>query len=175
MVAKLNPFVKVMPRTGRPPKPVELKRRLGNPGKRPLPEPVTAIRPVDAKTLGELSPKTGMELIEALMEAGADEWISQTDALATLHLVKDAWDERTVLKGIIDREGFTQTINGRVYARPEVGMLRELEKRLTTWLGLLGLNPADRGRLGLAQVKAKRTGLAALREEVALKARRGGG
>ena len=161
-----------MPRTGRPPKPIELKRRLGNPGKRPLPEPITSIRPFEVEALSDDGPKTGLELVEALMAAGAGEWISEVDALTTLRLVKDAWDERAVLKAIIAREGHTQEVDGRIWARPEVGMLRELEKRLTTWLGLLGLNPADRGRLGLAQVQAKATGLAALREEVAAKAGR---
>ena len=80
----------------------------------------------------------------------------------------------TVWGSVTNLKGHTQVVEGRIYARPEVAMLRELEKRLTTWLGLLGLNPADRGRLGLAQVRTKATGLAALREEVALKARRGG-
>ena len=162
-----------MPRKPGPaPKPIELKRKLGNPGRRPLPEPLAVIRPVDVEAFGADGPRTGMELVEALMAAGADEWISQTDALTTLRLLRDGWDERAHLRGIIAREDHTQEVEGRMYARPEVGMLRELEQRLTTWLGLLGLNPADRGRLGLAQVKAKPTGLAALRAGLATKAGR---
>ena len=131
-----------------------------------------SIRPVDVETLSDDGPETRLELVEALMAAGAGEWISEVDALTTLRLVKDAWDERAVLRGVIAREGHTQEVDGRIWARPEVGMLRELEKRLTTWLGLLGLDPADRGRLGLAQVKAKPTGLAALRAGLATKAGR---
>jgi len=162
-----------MPRKPGPaPKPIELKKRLGNPGRRPLPEPVVSIRPFEVEAFGDDGPKTGLELVEALMAAGADGWISEVDALTTLRLVKDAWDERGTLREIIAREGHTQEVEGRIWARPEVGMLRELEKGLTTWLGLLGLDPADRGRLGLAQVQAKPTGLAALREEVAAKAGR---
>ena len=65
--------------------------------------------------------------------------------------------------------------NGPPKAADLAAMLRELERQLTTWLAQLGLNPADRGRLGLALVQAKATGLAALREERALKAGRRAG
>ena len=108
------------------------------------------------------------------MEAGAGTWISETDALVTLRLVTEAWDERAALRGVIAKYGHT-TSKRKPVARPEVKMLRELEKQLTVWLSQLGLNPADRGRLGLAEVKAKATGLAALREEAALKAGRRAG
>jgi P27 family predicted phage terminase small subunit len=164
-----------MPRTGRPPKPIEQKKRLGNPGKRPLPDPVLAVVPADVTHINGHGPKDGMELVQALMDAGAKEWVSETDALATMRLVKEAWDERARLKDIIDEEGYTQIVKDRVWARPEVSMLREVEKQLTVWLAQLGLNPADRGRLGLAKVQAKATGLAALREERALKAGRPAG
>jgi P27 family predicted phage terminase small subunit len=134
---------------------------------------VTAIRPVQVEVVNGHGPETGLDLVAALMQAGAGSWIGETDALATLRLVKDAWDERAVLRALIAEHGYTQDGQGGVkVARPEVGMLRALEGQLTTWLSQLGLNPADRGRLGLAQVQAKATGLAALREERALKAGR---
>lgn len=163
-----------MPR-GQPPKPVELKKRLGNPGKRPLPSPVTTIRPVQVAVVNGHGPTTGLELVEALMAAGAQDWIGETDALATLRLVKDAWDERRHLREYIEKEGHVVLDDrGNHKANPAVAQLRELERQLTTWLAQLGLNPADRGRLGLAQVQAKATGLAALRSERALKAGRPG-
>lgn len=171
-----------MPRTGgvrqgagAKAKPLEMKLRVGPEGRghRPLPDPVTAITPVQVELVNGHGPKTGLDLVHALMEQGADQWIGSTDALATLRLVKDGWDERLMLRTILEEQGYTQLNDkGVVIARPEVAMLREVEKQLTVWLGLLGLNPADRGRLGLAQVKAKATGLAALREERALKAGR---
>jgi P27 family predicted phage terminase small subunit len=134
---------------------------------------VSAITPVQVEMVNGHGPQTGMDLVKALMAAGADQWIGETDALATLRLVKEAWDERKALRELIAEHGYTQhNKDGVVVARPEVAMLREVEKQLTGWLGLLGLNPADRGRLGLAQVKAQATGLAALRAERALKAGR---
>jgi P27 family predicted phage terminase small subunit len=161
---------------GRPPKTLEEKKRLGNPGKRPLPRPITAIRPVQVEVVNGHGPQTGVELVEALMAAGAGSWIGETDALATLRLVTEAWDERAALRANVEEHGHTQ-INekGLEVARPQVAMLREVEKQLSVWLGLLGLNPADRGRLGLAQVQAQKTGLAALREQRALKAGRPAG
>jgi len=149
-----------------------VKKRRGNPGRRPLPEPVKALTPFDAGLLNGHGPEDGMALVDAILAAGAREWIGETDALAMLRLVKDAWDERSRLREIIATEGHTFERDDRIWPRPEVAMLRELEKILTTWLGLLGLDPVDRGRLGLALVKAKATGLAALREERALKAGR---
>ena len=150
---------------GRPPKPLEEKIRLGNPGKRKLPTPVTVIAPIDVQVMTGDGPQTGDELVEAIMAAGAAAWISETDALFTLRLVKDGWDERRQLRRVIDEEGHTQyvvrldragnEVGGRITARPEVAMLRELEKQLTTWLSQLGLNPSDRGRLGLGRVQAR--------------------
>ena len=82
---------------GRPPKPLEQKMRLGNPGKRRLPRPVTVIAPVDVQVMNGDGPRTGDELVDALMAAGAGSWIGETDALFTLRLVRDGWDERRLL------------------------------------------------------------------------------
>ena len=148
-----------MPREGRPPKPVEVKRRLGNPGQRPLPNPITAIAPYEVIT-GTVEPRNGEELVQALLAAGAAAWIGSTDQLATLRLVQEGWDAREHLRSVLAEHGwsYSSTVIGgglRWYPRPEAQQLADLEKRLTTWLSQLGLNPADRGRLGLAQVKAK--------------------
>ena len=147
-----------MPRTGRPPMPVELKRRLGNPGKRPLPDPVTVLAPLSVIDR-PATPDDGEALIAALLEAGAAAWIGTTDQLATLRLLQDGWDRRARLMTDIDRHGHTYAATGqggtRHYPRPEVAILRDLERQITVWLSQLGLNPADRGRLGLAQVKAR--------------------
>jgi len=165
---------------GRPRKPLEEKRRLGNLSKVPLPNPVTSLKPVDVKVITNDGPRDGDELVQALMAAGAATWIGETDALATLRLVRDAWDERQVLRDLIAKHGYTDVATSdrggsRPIARPEVAMLRDVEKQITVWLGQLGLNPSDRGRLGLAEVRAKATGLSALREERALKAGRHAG
>lgn len=146
-----------MPRTGRPPTPTERKRRLGNPGKRPLPSNnVIALAPMVGQVVG---PETdGDGLIVALLGSAASAWIAEPDRLAALVLLRDAWDERGRLREFIAEEGSSYASDGpggrRWYARPEAAQLSDLEKRITTWLSLLGLTPADRSRLGVAEVKA---------------------
>jgi P27 family predicted phage terminase small subunit len=159
-----------MPRTGRPPKPVELKRRLGNPGKRALPKPVTALAPVTVVEVA--APTSGADLATALLDAGAGTWIGQTDRLGLLSLLVDAWDERAALRADLAANGWAYTSYSKVAGeqrkiRPEVVRLEKLEKQITSWLSLLGLTPTDRTRLGVAEVRARSTleELRARREE----------
>lgn len=154
-----------MARTGRPPKPIELKRRVGNPGHRPLPKGITAIQP--AVVVME-PPARGDDLVAALMSGPAAAWIAQPDRVLLLELVREAWDERARLREDIARNGYG---DGR-YARQEVARLAHLERTLTTWLSLLGLSPTDRSRLGVAEVKA-RSKLEALRDRRASRNRAG--
>lgn len=149
-----------MPRPhGPPPKPTELKRRLGNPGKRPLPAPIVALAPIVAAPL-TLAPESGDALIDRLLDGPASAWIGEPDRLVLLSLVHDAWDRRAALAADIAAHGRTYRSESRVsgvqyHDRPEVRQLEHLEKQLTTWLSLLGLSPADRSRLGVAEVRAR--------------------
>lgn len=150
-----------MPPTGRPPKPTELKRRLGNPGKRALPAPITALAP--AITPGLPAAPAADELVAALMEAGAGAWIGKTDR-PLLQLVEDDWAERAKLRAFLDKVGMSYVSESKVsgmqiHPRPELLQLREVEKRLDRRLSLLGLTPTDRSRLGVAEVKAQKTKL----------------
>jgi len=152
-----------MPRTGRPTKPVELKRMLGNPGKRPLRTPITALAPIVTlpHPIAEL---TGTAFVQQLLDAGASAWISTTDQLGVLTLLGDAWDERRTLRAaaMVVPDGMDpKTL--RAWGESTRKELRDLEKQITAWLSLLGLTPTDRSRLGVAEVKA-RTKLEELRE-----------
>ena len=149
-------------RPGPPPQPNELKRRRGNPGKRPLPaSDITAIAPVTVIEIANPSaPSSGDDLTRALLEAGAASWVGQTDRLALLAMLRDGWDERAYLRSFIAENGrsyesFSKVSGVQYHDRPEVRQLAALEKQITTWLSLLGLTPADRSRLGVAEVKAQ--------------------
>ncbi len=150
------------------PKPVELKRRTGNPGHRPLPTAVTLIAPAQVDIIDP--PTTGRALIAALLDGPAAAWIAEPDRLALLELVASAWDERARLQAAIANlpEGWE---SGR-YSPAAFIRLERVERNLTTWLSLLGLTPVDRSRLGVAEVKA-RTKLEALRERRASRGRAG--
>jgi hypothetical protein len=157
-----------MAQTGRPPKPVELKRRIGNPGGRPLPKAITRIAPATVEIIDP--PTSGMGLIEALLDGPAAAWIAQPDRLGLLELVRSAWDERASLQSAVADlpDGWE---SGR-YTPAALIRLERVERNLTTWFSLLGLSPVDRSRLGVAEVKA-RTKLEALRDRRASRGRAG--
>lgn len=131
---------------GRPPKPLEQKRLLGNPGKRALPKadslqilPRAVELPQPSRPLG----KPGRELWDRVWTAGVS-WISpDTDheiLLITCELVDERWNLRTKVlreEEPADRRNLTQ-----------------LTKLVQENLSLLGFTPADRTRLGVAEVKA---------------------
>lgn len=139
-----------------PTKPTELKRRLGNPGKRPLPAGLTALAPV----------ATTMDPPDTLGDEGAHEWrhvlasarwIGPSD-LRNLRLYCEAIDRRSALMAEVASQGYVlYTDKGYAYLNPAVGALQTTEVQLTKWLSLLGLTPSDRSRLGVAEVKAQST------------------
>lgn len=146
-------------RRGPAPMPTEQKRRLGNPGHRPLPAKVVALAPV---IVGDptASPTTGDDLIAAILTTPASTWIARSDQLALLALLRDGWDERAALRADIAENGRSYRSESKVsgvqyHNRPEVLQLEHLEKQITTWLSLLGLSPTDRSRLGVAEVKTR--------------------
>ena len=128
---------------GRPPKPVEQKRALGNPGKRALPGgsnlaavPALNIDPVD------LDPVTTLEAVFAAGKA----WLASTDTVACA-MLRESIEERAVLRDLVMQ---TQSTDARK-------ALRDLDKQIIGQLSLLGFDPAGRSRLGLAEVKAQST------------------
>ncbi len=132
---------------GRPSKPIEQKRMLGNPGKRPLPsegtlqqlEPVSTV-PTPPRPL--LQP--GLELWNRVWSAGAS-WISpQTDLellLMTCEMVDERWNLRIKVM---------QSNNMQMARR-----LDNLSRLVVSNLSLLGFTPSDRSRLGVAEVRAR--------------------
>lgn len=144
---------------GPPPIPTERKRARGNPGHQKLPSrsQVVALVPVatndeSPSNLGE----AGVELWETVTQFGSS-WIANTDR-ALLAKLCEAEDRRYELLARIEADGAVlYTDKGYAYAHPCVGMLSTLEAQMTKWYSLLGLTPADRARLGLAEVKAQST------------------
>jgi P27 family predicted phage terminase small subunit len=66
-------------------------------------------------------------------------------------------DRRVELLSHIAEHGWTvvRPGDGHMVANPAVAMLADVEKRLVHMASLLGLTPADRTRMGLAEVKAQ--------------------
>ena len=130
---------------GRPSKPTEQKRLLGNPGKRALPSGTIAI-PMASEPPEPHRPllKYGRELWDKVWGMGAT-WISpNTDTellLMTCEMIDERWNLRVKVMQTDD-------------ARLRRG-LRELDRQIVSQLSLLGFSPADRSKLGVAEVKAQ--------------------
>ncbi len=130
-----------------PPKPNELKRKLGNPGKRPLPElknvitlPMAYETPIPPRPLGS----EGLKLWNRIWDSGKT-WISPDTDIELVTILCESMDERTQLRLAV--------LRGTDW-RDRVA-LRSLEGQLVSILSTLGLNPTQRGRLGVAEVKAR--------------------
>lgn len=144
-------------RPGPAPLPNESKRRRGNPGGRALPKPLTLIAP---SVVVVDPPGDGADLVRSLIEGPAGAWIGEPDRIALVELLRDAWDERLALRAAIAALP-PDWAAGR-YSPAAFIRLERVERNLTTWLSMLGLSPADRSRLGVAEVRAK-SNLEALR------------
>jgi phage terminase small subunit len=128
-----------------PPKPNELKRKQGNPGKRPLPAiasvialPMAPEAPTPPRPLGQ----EGLKLWNRIWDHGKT-WISPTSDIELVTLLCESMDERTQLRLTV--------LRGSDW-RDRVA-LRSLESQLVSMLSALGLNPVDRTRLGVAEVQ----------------------
>jgi hypothetical protein len=142
-------------RTGRPPKPTEQKRLLGNPGKRRLPTGVVVLEPAERTPIEPIA--SGDDLVAELLAGPASAWIAQPDRLGLMQLLRDAWDERRIIRQALflgPPEDWEPKVVV-VWFTDERRALRELEKQITAWLSLLGLSPTDRSRLGVAEVKPR--------------------
>lgn len=132
---------------GRPSKPIEQKRLLGNPGKRAMPDEnsVVLLQQVE-ETPEPPRPllKYGQDLWDRIWGMGAT-WVSDKTDLELLVMTCEMVDERWNLRV-------------KVMQSDDVAMrrgLRELDRQIVSNLSLLGFTPSDRSRLGVAEVKAK--------------------
>lgn len=144
-----------MAQRGRPPKPTEVKRALGNPGKRKLPEAKTVVALPQIQSTPEASRPLGThgkQFWDRVWEMGAT-WISGNTDYEAMLMTAEMVDERWNLRVKVMREG----------AARDRRALRDLDRAIQSQLSLLGLTPADRTRLGVAEVK-KMSKLAELRQ-----------
>ena len=129
-----------------PPKPIEQKRLTGNPGKRALPKQLDTI----ALPAGRVEPMrpleyAGQQLWDSVFEHG-ELWISNRTDIHLLQMTAEQLDRRESLRNAL----VDDPTENQVLMR-----LAELEKTISSNLGLLGFTPSDRTRLGLAEVKTK--------------------
>ncbi len=146
---------------GRPSKPIEQKRLLGNPGKRALPDEGTiALIPMATSTPEPTRPllRYGKELWDKVWDTGIN-WISPNTDTELLLMTCEMIDERWNLRVRVMTDNDPKDRRG----------LRELDRAIVSNLSLLGFSPSDRSRLGIAEVKK----MSKLEELMARKAQRG--
>ncbi|MDJ0373875.1 phage terminase small subunit P27 family [Streptomyces sp. H10-C2] len=82
-------------------------------------------------------------------------WMAESDRVAVTMLC-ELFDRRAGWLARLEASApVLYTDKGYAYANPLVGMLSTVERELGRAMAALGLTPADRTRLGLAEVKAK--------------------
>lgn len=131
-----------------PPKPTEVKRKLGNPGKRALPDKAKTIAIAQISSVPEPERQlfeAGFAFWERIWSMGKT-WISENTDAELLLMTCEMIDERVRLRAL-------------VWNNPEAWRerkaLRELDKAIVSNLSLLGFTPTDRTRMGVAEVKAR--------------------
>jgi hypothetical protein len=132
---------------GRPSKPIEQKRALGNPGKRALPktgEVVVLEQTGDIPKPPRPLLKYGQELWNRVWSMGAT-WVSVKSDLELLVMTCEMIDERWNLRVKVMQSDDAAMRRG----------LRELDRQIVSNLSLLGFTPSDRARLGVAEVKVR--------------------
>lgn len=139
---------------GRPRKPIEQKRKNGNPGQRPLPDSKNVI------ALPQIKSDAPLHLSDAGQKMWLDvramaPWIANTDVRLLVELC-EKMDKKYELKEKLALSDYVlYTDKGYAYANPLFGMLNTVENDIVKLLSLLGLTPTDRSKLGVAEVKAK--------------------
>lgn len=124
-------------------KPVERKRRIGNPGGRKLPE-VVAMAEITSlpnthipEPHRKLEEEYGLRLWNQIWSSGAG-WLKQNMDTELVLMVCEAMQERIILKLILQ--------NDQSLWR-ERRALREVDRQIISLLGQLGFSPSERGLL----------------------------
>lgn len=145
---------------GRPAKPAEVKRANGNPGNRPLPDaplPGTGLQAATSTPTPPSLGNDGQALWEHVWTAGRS-WLSPDSDFTIIKMLCEAHDEHeTIRRQLASGEvlRYYNTANGQIVTHPLVTQLSNLRSQMTAWLAAIGFSPADRSRLGLAEVRIK--------------------
>ena len=134
------------PTAGRPPKPNELKRLMGNPGNHPLPDLNVITHLPMAREIPEPP--------ESLRDSGLDLWnrawgvaITWLSPVSDIEAIKNACHLADANEAARDRYMIsTEPADAKAYVA--------INKAYTDSLTSLGFDPVSRSRLGVAEVRA---------------------
>lgn len=131
---------------GRPARPTEQKKLLGNPGRRPIPDGGELVALGSGRTQ-PMRPLTfsGRQLWDAVFDHG-ELWVSPTLDVHLLQMTCEQLDRRDALLALVPDAPNDRTLNMN---------LNDLEKAIAVNLGKLGFTPSDRSRLGFTLAKTR--------------------
>lgn len=126
-----------------PAKPLEQKRALGNPGHQKLPK-AGSLMSIPGGYIEPFRPLeyAGQQLWDSVFKHG-ELWVSNRTDVHFLMMVCEQLDRREWLRSKLVEDDDWHLIK----------QLNDLERLIASNLGQLGFTPADRTRLGLAEVK----------------------
>lgn len=131
-------------RNGPPPTPNELARRRGNPSKKTLPKEASLVVLEGSREAPE--PPVALEAygrrLWDLAWREAHAWLARTDTWVLALLCQDVDERESLRLAALEGEDWRARV-----------ALRTLDKQITDRLQLLGFTPADRTRLGVAEVR----------------------
>ena len=130
---------------GPPPVPNELARRRGNPGKKSLPDEETVPTLPQSDEAPAPPAHLGPQGVEVWNEVWGNGlyWVSQKTDYRSVRLLAELHDERWALREVVLTEGDWR----------QRSQLRSVDKQIIDLLCMLGMTPADRTRLGVAEVR----------------------
>ncbi len=141
---------------GRKPKPIEQKRREGNPGKRKLPSRARQVKVLGPGTVNDWDPP------ETLRAVGRKHWMTVVIPLhearlidiadrAFLELMCECWQRIDGARRMIDRAGLmSRGSTGQIREHPAVGIIRAESVLYLRYAEQVGSTPAARARLQVA-------------------------
>lgn len=145
---------------GRPAKPAEMQRALGNPGHKVLPAAPTPGSGIESDGSIPVAPDlgpAGLELWAHVWQAGR-QWLAPEADRTLVTKLCQAEDEYEQIREAFatgQAERVYVTSNGSIVSHPFIAQMKDLRVQMTSWLSALGFSPADRARLGLAEVRVR--------------------
>lgn len=145
---------------GRPAKPVEQHRLAGNPSKKHLPDapmPGQGLQSATGIPAAPLLGDQGLALWNHVWVAGRT-WLSPESDVTIVTMLCEAQDDYALIRDTLNSGAeprFYITANGQMVTHPLVTQLQNLRAQMTSWLAAIGFSPADRSRLGLAEVRVR--------------------
>jgi P27 family predicted phage terminase small subunit len=138
---------------GRKPKPVEVRRREGNPGRRPLPEPVLIggrAAPRMPSYLPRRAKTAWRQIVPRLDEVGM---LDRVDGPALEALCVQVAIMRQATAEIADLDSLvTLGSKGQPVPHPLLPVLASAQNAVRQWTERFGLDPSTRTRLGLSEL-----------------------